>query len=291
MIHPAFLLFEGITYLLFIACLIHAARRGLPFVGELVGGLLFGLLLEVVNVRMGAYHYGRFLVMLGEIPLGVGVGWAVIIYTAMATSDRLGLTPWTRPPADALLALNIDLAMDAIAIRLGEGMWVWYWQDPALRWTGGWFGVPLGNFYGWLYVVLLYSTFVRLLRHAGKRQGWGSWWGVIYPLLAVLLSEPSLYGVLRLSAELTYGRGLPDWPFLAVPLGLALGAVLGWGRPRPTGRPTGWVVPAVPLVFHLFFLGTMAVFPLAGWTPWLVAVSLAMLGIGLWVHLGVGRRA
>jgi hypothetical protein len=93
MIHPAFLLFEGVAYLLFLACLIHAARRGLPFLGELVGGLLFGLLLEVVNVRMGAYHYGRFLVMLGEIPLGVGVGWAVIIYTAGHRSAGLVCYP------------------------------------------------------------------------------------------------------------------------------------------------------------------------------------------------------
>lgn len=291
MVHPAFLTFEGIDYLLFFACLIHAARRGLPFVGELIGGLLFGLLLEAVNVRMGAYHYGRFLVMLGEIPLAIGVGWAVIIYTAMATSDRLGLTPWTRPPADALLALNIDLAMDTIAIRLGEGMWVWHWRDPAMRWSGGWFGVPFGNFYGWLYVVLFYSAFVRLSRYVGERRGWDSWWGAAYPLLAVLLSELLLHRVLRLSIQLTHEMGLPDWLLFAVPFGLALGAVLGWGRPRPTGRPAGWVVPGAPLILHLCFLGTMVIFPLAEWTPWLAVISLTMLGISLWVHLWVGRQA
>ncbi len=289
-IHPAFLAFEAMVYVLFVACLLHAARRGLRFVMELLGGLLFGLLLEFVNVRWGIYHYGHFLVMVGEIPLGVGVGWGIIIYTAMATSDRMGLTPWTRPLADALLALNIDLAMDAVAIRLGEGMWVWHWGNPATRWTFEWFGVPFGNFYGWLYVVILYSAFARLFRRVGERRGWGAWWGVVYPLLAVLLSELLLYRVLRLLGRLTYGMGLPDWPFFAVPCWLALMMVLWRGQPRPTGQPQGWVVPAVPLVFHLFFLAAMAIFPLAGWTPWLVPISLTMLGIGLRVHLGSRRR-
>lgn len=55
----------------------------------------------------------------GLVPLCIGISWGVVIYTAMATSDRFGLPWYLRPIMDALLALTIDLGMDAIAIRLG----------------------------------------------------------------------------------------------------------------------------------------------------------------------------
>ena len=125
-IDARFVLFEVLTLALFALCLRHAWGRGrdsdLPrgwHVGELLGGLLFGLLLEWVNVEfMTGYRYGQFALMLGSIPVSVGVGWSVIIYSAMLATDRWGLPEAGKPFADALLAINIDLGMDAVAIRM-----------------------------------------------------------------------------------------------------------------------------------------------------------------------------
>src|SRR6266704_834612 len=64
------------------------------------------------------------------------------------------LHAWARGRS-RLLALTIDLSMDAIAIRLG--FWTW-------RQAGPWFGVPLGNFYAWFIVVFGFSLLLRLGR-------------------------------------------------------------------------------------------------------------------------------
>ncbi|GAC1543632.1 MAG: hypothetical protein NVS2B7_17480 [Herpetosiphon sp.] len=147
---PGFISFEVGVYLLGILCLRHAWQRGWSLISELVAGMLYGVLLEYATIQaFHSYTYGRFLVMIGgAVPLCIGVSWGIIIYTAMVTSD-LRVRSWqVRPWVDALLALLIDLSMDAVAIRLG----FWAWGMP-----GPWFGVPLGNFYGWFIVVVSFS--------------------------------------------------------------------------------------------------------------------------------------
>jgi hypothetical protein len=57
-------------------------------------GVLFGLILEYVNVRANlGYTYGKFMLMFGtapkDIPFCIGVGWGVIMYTARLLSDAL----------------------------------------------------------------------------------------------------------------------------------------------------------------------------------------------------------
>ena len=100
--------------------------------------MVYGVLLEYAAITIfQAYDYGHFLIMVaGMVPLCIGISWGIILYTAMATSDCFDLPWYLRPIVDALLALTIDLSMDAIAIRLG--FWTW-------RSAGPWFGVPLGR--------------------------------------------------------------------------------------------------------------------------------------------------
>lgn len=287
-IDPAFLAFESLMVALLGACLLHASRRGTGYVAELLGGLVFGVLLEWVNITfLPGYTYGRFLLMLDGVPICIGVGWAVIIYTAMAFTDRLGLATWTRPTTDALLALNIDLAMDAIAVRLGSGMWVWGWPNEALRWTGEWFGVPFGNFFGWFWVVTLYSAWVRLFRRLAERRSWGTAARVAGPFLAVVLSEPILYVLLRLFRSL-WVAGVPSGLMLLAVVLPALALVLLRGRPQRRAEPRGWVIAGVPVAFHAYFLILLLALNagLPGWNPWLVPVSIAMLTIGLILHFG-----
>lgn len=79
--------------------------------------------------------------MLGPVPLSIAVGWAIILYSAMAFADSLALPAWATPALVGLLGLNIDLAMDAVAIRLNMWHWLAYTSNQE------WFGVPYANFY------------------------------------------------------------------------------------------------------------------------------------------------
>src|SRR5512135_3227728 len=119
-----FITIELLIYFLFAVCLAHARRRGWAVVWQLIAGAVFGLLLEGSTIQtFHLYTYGRFWFMVGEVPLPIGVAWGVIIYSARQFSDATSLPEWARPVFDGLLALNIDLSMDAIAIRLG----FWHW--------------------------------------------------------------------------------------------------------------------------------------------------------------------
>ena len=166
---------EICMYILFLLCLVHALKQGIRNVSYLLGGLLFGLILEYVNVisNMG-YTYGKFIVMFGrapfDIPLCVGIGWSIIMYTARLYSDSRNLPLWSSAAMDTLLAISIDLSMDTVAYRLH--MWNWNWSGTGFNpLTADWFGVPFGNFFGWLMVVFFYSSISRLLERRFSRDG------------------------------------------------------------------------------------------------------------------------
>lgn len=191
---------ESCVIILFLLTLFLAWKRGLGHVAYLLGGLGFGLLLEYVNIISNAgYKYGQFWLMLGnspaDIPVWIGMGWGIIIYTARLVSDSLGLPLIAAAAFDALLAQSIDLSMDVVAYRLH--MWHWGWESYNIKGdalTLQWFGVPYANFFGWLCVVFFYSTFARLLekirfnKHASIRI-----WLAIVPLLSILLSQAALW--------------------------------------------------------------------------------------------------
>ena len=149
--------FEIVIAILFLICIRHAIRIGLWVALQLAAGAVFGVLLEWATIQqLDAYHYGDFVVMIDNIPLMIGVAWGVIIYSARHFSDSTDLPAWARPILDGLLALNIDLAMDTIAIRLG----MWNWGVSLQR---GFFGVPYANFWAWFWVVVSFSAAIRLL--------------------------------------------------------------------------------------------------------------------------------
>ena len=210
----SFIIHELVMFALFGLCLVHAVRRGAVHVSYLLGGVLFGLLLEYVNVNAGLnYSYGQFWLMLGptpepgaipqNIPVNIGIGWGIIIYTARLFSDNLGLPLWSRPALDALLALNVDLSMDVVAYRLN--MWHWGWEflpsqpDPL---ASEWFGVPYANFFGWLAVIFFYSAFARLLLgwQSNKRLQWLR--NTVSVVAAIILAQVCLFLCIRL---------LPGW--------------------------------------------------------------------------------
>ncbi len=283
-----FPLFEFAAYLLFILCLRDAIKKGPQHVAYLLGGLAFGLCLEYIEVisDMG-YTYGRFLIMFGKaplnIPLCIGVGWAIIMYTAKLFSDALKLPWWACAAVDALLAINIDLSMDTVAYRLH--MWHWNWQGTGLNpLKAQWFGVPYGNFYGWLIVIFFYSYFSRLFEKliAVKTK----WLKVIaVPLLALLCSEIVLYGTEVYIDDWLYNKfGITSLNRLIAFLCILIFLFIIGRRKKRISEAVPFITWLVPAYFHIFFFAWLFTGGFYTENSWMVAAACINLVLGFVIH-------
>ncbi|HEU5014930.1 MAG TPA: carotenoid biosynthesis protein [Roseiflexaceae bacterium] len=272
-----FLVFEIAVYLLAMLCLWHACVRGWAQVGMLLAGMIYGLFFEYMAIEtFHAYRYGSFLIMLFDaVPLCIGVSWGMIIYTAMATSDRFALPWYLRPVLDALLALQIDLSMDAIAIRMG----FWRWATP-----GPWFGVPLGNFYAWFVVVFGFSLMVRLgcvWRTAGRGNFLAN---VIVAAVTVPLSVVGCIALLRPYASVLL-QGTVGWSITGM---LVIGSsLLALWAARRTRRDheLDLLAVSVAMFFHVFFFAGLLWNGIIWQVPLLVPISASVATAGLLLHL------
>ncbi|MFW9929429.1 MAG: carotenoid biosynthesis protein [Candidatus Thorarchaeota archaeon] len=143
---------------------------------ELLSSSLFGISLEFFVVHFyESYHYSaNFIFQLdsapNNVPIVIGLCWGMIIFTSMKISDIYNFPLWSRPLFDGLLALTIDLSMDAIAIRLEGGFWTWNLPLINNMTNESFFGVPYGNFTGWFLIVLTYSSVIRISRLIWKEE-------------------------------------------------------------------------------------------------------------------------
>lgn len=288
----AYPIFESGMYILFILCLFDALRRGIGQVGYLFGGLLFGLLLEYVNVvtNMG-YVYGKFWIMFGtapkDIPLCIGVGWGIIMYSARLFADSLNMTLWASAALDTLLAITIDLSMDTVAYRLH--MWHWNWErtgDNAL--TVEWFGIPYGNFFGWLCVVFFYSSSSRLLKKLFSSNNPRSQVKqIMIPFLSILISQVFLYVTLvYIDNFLKQQFGITAMHRFTTSL-VILSLVLLYGlNKRKRGvsfQPAlTWLVPAF---FHVYFLAFLFIGNFYKENFLLIVIPVFIIIVSIFVHL------
>jgi hypothetical protein len=277
--------FELLGYVCLGLCVWHALhqrtlRRARMI--ELGVGVLYGLLLETLTImQLHVYEYKRFLVMLGPVPLSAAVGWGIILYSAMVFADSLQFPRWAAPPLVGLLGLNIDLAMDAIAIRMN----MWHWIGFAGNQE--WFGVPFANFYAWFIVLCSCSALLWRVRPLTSRRGLR---GPLAALGAMFGSLMILIVLDELVVRYDRGGGIVWLPVTILVIGAVL--VVAWGvwalrsAPDPTGAaPVSILVSMiVPLYFHLFFLGMLFISGIAMQLPALLGVSLAMLAASLVVH-------
>jgi hypothetical protein len=237
---------------------------------RLLAGILFGVSLELATIRqLNAYEYGQFLIMILDVPLCIGVAWGCILYSVMEFSNASSLPYWTRPILDALLALNIDLALDAVAIRFG--FWDW---GQGLKYQ--YFGVPYPNFWAWFWVIFFFSTGYRIF---ARRTDWVRTW--IAPLLGYVIG---LAGVLGTNALIVFGipsayRNVVIFMVLAVALSVIL--VL---------RAKFYLSPVPSLVFWIPFL-THAYIVVAGMIsgvilkpPFLLGMGIVMFAVAFYLH-------
>ncbi|MDQ3880687.1 MAG: carotenoid biosynthesis protein [Chloroflexota bacterium] len=291
--HPLFLLLEVTGAVLFGAACWIALRRGrLPLL-ELVSAAAFGLLLEEGDqLIFETYHYSPdWTLVIDRAPVLIGLTWAIIIVGAMRITDALGIAPRFAPVVDALLAISLDLAFDAIAIRMG----LWTWRDVGP--TQGWFGVPAGNFYSWLFVTLGFSAVSRWVRAASRGRPEREWLQLLVPLpaFAILLSAIAPYAFLQEMLEPGRGNGLVLFALtLAVFVSIA---VVAFRRRQPPRADEAALEPlplhvtfVSRLAIHGFFLTALVVMGLAVRLPVLLVVALTMLALELPLAMWTARR-
>jgi hypothetical protein len=268
----------------FVGAALAAARRGrLPFL-ELVSAGIFGILLEEGDQLIyGTYHYADdWWLVIDRAPVVIGLTWALIIAGAMRITDALGVRRRYAPFVDALLAISLDLAFDAIAIRMG--LWTWVGVGAA----NGWFGVPWGNFYAWLFVTLGFSLLTRWLRDAAAGHPWREWLQLAVPIPAFVILTLAItpFALLKPIVDPAPGGGgimfvLTLVAFAAV----AARGVFGPGRDAPNGQRTAIIDLRLAFVtrvaIHGFFLTALLVLGVAFELPVLLIVALGFLAAEL----------
>jgi uncharacterized membrane protein len=277
MINPYFIFFELTIYVQFAICFQHAWEQGTANLLRLLVGIVFGVTLELATIRqLDAYEYGQFLVMVLDVPLCIGIAWGCILYSVMEFSNASSLPYWMRPILDGLLALNIDLVLDAIAIRLG--FWDW---GQGLEFQ--YFGVPYANFWAWFWVIFFFSVGYRLL--ARRKDRIGAW---LSPLLALFIG---LAGVLGTNALITF---IIPRTYTAFTVSLLLiGALILVIALRPRFSLTS--VPSlvfwVPFLTHLYTLLAGLISGVILDPPFLLWISLLMIAIAFYLHRSTIRQS
>jgi len=271
-----FIFYEISLFLQFVACIPHAWKHGKANLLRLFAGILFGVLLELATIRqLSAYEYGRFFLMVFDVPLGIGVAWGCILYAVMEFSDGSSLPYFVRPILDALLALNIDLSLDAVAIRFG--FWDW---GKGLNFQ--YFGVPYANFWAWFWVIFFFSLGYRLF---ARRKDWVGTW--ISPVVALLTG---LLGVLGTNALIAYiipfkYHGLT----IILLLLISLVSVIAL-RPKFYFTSIPALVFRVPFITHAYILAAGLISGLILDPPFLLLVGLLMTVIAFYLHRSTLRH-
>jgi len=291
--NPLYLLLEVGAASFFVLAAWLALRRGrLPFL-ELVSAASLRLLLEEGDqLIFETYHYAEAWVLaIDRAPLVIGLTWALIIAGAMRITDALGVRRRWAPFVDSVLAIMLDLAFDAIAIRMG----LWTWREVGLE--NGWFGVPAGNFYAWLFVTWAFSFVSRWLRDASVRRPTLEWLQLAVPLPAFVMLLVSLvpFTLLQPLVDPAPGGGMLLFGVtFAGFVAAAAWGMLGSDRGNPDGAATAILdlrlAFATRLAIHLFFLGALVVTGVALREPIILAVALVLLAAELPLAVLVERR-
>jgi hypothetical protein len=271
-----FILFEIIIYIQFALCIRHAWKHGKANLLMLFAGILFGVSLELATIRqLNAYQYGQFLIMVLDVPLCIGVAWGCILYSVMEFSNASSLPYWTRPVLDGLLALNIDLALDAVAIRFG--FWDW---GRGLEFQ--YFGVPYANFWAWFWVIFFFSLGYRIF---ARREDWVGTW--VSPLLGLVIG---LAGVLGTNAFIVFVVPM-DYRSAVIAITLVVALVLVFAlRPRFYLKEVPSLVFWVPFLTHAYILVVGLVSGIILDPPFLLWVGLLMIVIAYYLHLPTVRH-
>ena len=112
-------------------------------------------ILEVIGIKtgliFGSYTYGNVLgPHLLDVPLLIGINWALIILGAILISAKLTKNKILMPLLAGLFAVTFDLVLEPVAIKLN------YWN-----WEGG--NIPFQNYIAWFVIGTIASILFSLM--------------------------------------------------------------------------------------------------------------------------------
>ena len=135
------------------------ARTLLVGVFILVFSWVFEIIGSCTDIPFGAYSYtGLLKPQILEVPLQVPLGWLMMLPPSWAVAGTISegiKNRWKFPAFVGLSALAMtvwDLFLDPMMVTWG----MWVWQNP-----GSYFGIPWGNYLGWLLVSALITLIIR----------------------------------------------------------------------------------------------------------------------------------
>lgn len=173
-------------------------------------------LLEETGVRTGLiygpYHYSDLLgPKLGHVPVLIPLAWFMMIYPAWMVARTLLRGVDTRSPAGVVaVALIAAMVMTAWDTVMDPGMAAagnWIWEKG-----GGYFGVPLRNYFGWLLTTFLVYCGAGLIwrmqrRAAGISRGFAVLPVIVYAVDAMQYVAAASIPALHVVA--LFAMGLP----------------------------------------------------------------------------------
>lgn len=116
---------------------------------------VIGFLIEVLGVSTGVifgeYLYGETLgIKLLNVPLSIGLNWAILIYISGIVSNQVSNKPFTRVLVGATIMVVLDFLIEPVAIQYD----FWNWTNMV---------VPVRNYLGWfLLSFILHLIFQKL---------------------------------------------------------------------------------------------------------------------------------
>ena len=159
-----------------------------------VPAVVWGLLLEYTTQEVfNRYHYGGgFLIYVGNVPLNISLAWASLMFISywfITTKVHLKNSVVVAVAASIPLLLLDVFLLEPSAKVFGY----WTWTPESL-----WFGSPIGNIYGWFWVIVLYLSFYHFL--AMKTSDWRKALplnlGLIVPRIVILVALLQIYKVI-----------------------------------------------------------------------------------------------
>ena len=131
------------------------AEKSVAYIGLLIISFLGGFGIEVAGVHTGVifgeYAYGPTLgFKLWEVPLAIGLNWAVLIYCTGLFSDQFKVAKPIRALIGAALMVGLDFLIEPVAIQLD----FWNWATES---------IPLQNYIAWFFVSLVLQAIYQAL--------------------------------------------------------------------------------------------------------------------------------
>jgi hypothetical protein len=173
------------------------------------------------------------------------------------------------------------------------GLWTWIGVDASM----GWFGVPWGNFYAWLFVTAGFSLVTRWLREAARSRAAWEWLQLLVPIPAfglLLIGLAPFIALKPLGDSAPGGGGALFLVTLAAFAAVAAWAVFGPDRGRPDGERVAILdlrlATGTRIAIHIFFLVSLLSLGLALELPLLLVAAIVLLAAELPLARLVRRR-